>query len=103
MYKSVEIHTDTNTDTIVISSKPEVYFIFFFTACLIGICSLPFSAFSKDYFAYIGVLYILVLTIFYFIKSIQKIIFENKTNIRIRKGFDSWNIPFESVTGGYTS
>jgi len=103
MYKSVEIHTDTNKDTIEISSKPDAYFIFFFAVCLIGICSLPFTKYHKDYYAYIGVLYMLVLTIFYFVKSLQKVIFENTSNIKIRKGFDTWNIPFESVTGGYTS
>ena len=103
MYKSVQILVNTKKDTVEISSKPDAYFIFFFAVCLIGLFSLPFSEYRKEYFAYIGMLYLLVLTIFYFVKSIQKIIFENQTNIRVRKGFNSWNIPFESVTGGHTS
>jgi hypothetical protein len=101
--KSVKVHTDNNLDTITISSKPEAFSIIFFIAFLIGLCSLPFTEYRNDYIAYISMLFPIGLAAYYFVISIQSIKFENKTTIRIRKGFDSWNIPFKSVTGGYTS
>jgi hypothetical protein len=53
--------------------------------------------------AYVGVFFMLALSLGYFVTSMEGFAFENRTNIKVRKGFDRWNIPFEMVTGGYTS
>lgn len=103
MYKSIKIHQTNNSEIIKISSKPQPYFILFFLVCLIGLSALPFSEYRYDYFAYLGLLFVLGITIYYFIGSVQSITFENKANIKVRKGFDSWTIPYEVVTGGFTS
>lgn len=99
----VRIDTDIHRDRVKVSTKPEVWGIVFFVACLIGLVSLPFSAYRHDYMAYAGLCFMLVLSAGYFVTSIEGFVFENKTNIRVRKGFNRWNIPFEAVTGGYTS
>ncbi len=103
LFKSVYIHTDANLGTIKISSKPDAYFIVFLIACLFGLCALPFTEYSNDYFAYISLIYVLVLTAYFCVVYTQVIIFEDKANIRVRKGFSRWNIPFEAVTAGYTT
>lgn len=103
MFKPVNIHTDTKSGTIRISSRPAAFAIVLFIACLIGLCSLPFTEYRNDYFAYIGVFFVLGLTGYYSVISMQTILFENKTNIRVRKGFAAWDIPFDTVTGGYTT
>lgn len=103
MYRSVTIQTNAQLGTITISSKPEASTILLCIACLIGLCSLPFTEYHNDYLAYVGLLFVLGLTVYYAIISRQSAIFENKTHIRVRKGLDSWDIPFEAVTGGYTS
>lgn len=102
-YKLVKVDTDANLDIIKISSKPEVFSIVFLVAFLIGLCSLPFTEYRHNYFVYICMLYPIGLATNYFVIGIQDIRFENQTKISVRKGFDSWSIPFESVTGGYTS
>ena len=102
-YKSIKIHTDIKSDTIRIYSKPEAFSVIFFVAFTIGLCSLPFTEYRDDYVAYASILFPMGLAAYYFIISTQGVQFKNKTNIRVRKGFGSWNIPFESVTGGYTS
>lgn len=103
MFKSVKIHTDNSLGTITISSRPAAYVIILFTACLMGLCSLPFSEYHTDYFAYISVFFVLGLSGYYAVISIQSTIFENKTTISIRKGFHRWTIPFDTITGGYTA
>jgi len=100
-FKSVKIQKDKNT--IKISSKPSFYYIVFFIAGLIGLFSLPHSEYRHDYFAYMGLIFVLVLTSYYFVTCLQETVFENKTNITVKKGFKKWNIPFEVVSGGYTS
>lgn len=102
-YKSIKIHTDIKSDTIKISSKPEVFSVIFFAAFVIGLCSLPFTEYRNDYVAYVCMLFPIGLAAYYFVISTQSVQFENKTYIKVRKGFESWTIPFESVTGGYTS
>lgn len=102
-YKSIKVHTDIKSDTIKISSKPEVFSFIFFLAFVIGIFSLPFTEYRNDYIAYICMFFPMGLAAYYFAMSTQSVKFENKTYIRVRKGFKSWTIPFESVTGGYTS
>jgi len=102
-FKPIVIRRDTKRDIIRISSRPEGFYFIFFTACLIGLCSLPFSSYRHDYFAYIGLLFVLGLTLVYFVGNVQGIVFENKTRVRVRKGFQSWTIPFDVVTGGFTS
>jgi hypothetical protein len=97
------VYTDNNLDIIRISGKPEVFSAIFFIAFVIGLCSLPFTEYRNDYIAYICMLFPMGLAAYYFIISMQVVQFENKTKIRVRKGFKSWSIPFESVTGGYTS
>jgi len=100
-FKPVKIQKDRNT--IKISSKPSLYYIVFCIAGLIGLLSLPNSEYRHDYFAYIGLIFVIVLTAYYFVTCLQVTVFENKTNISVKKGFKKWNIPFEVVTGGYTS
>lgn len=102
-YKSIKIHTDIKSNTIKISSKPELFSVIFFAAFVIGLCSLPFTEYRNDYIAYACMLFPMGLAAYYFVISTQSVQFENKTHIRVRKGFKSWTIPFESVTGGYTS
>ncbi|MFH7242678.1 MAG: hypothetical protein ACHWZW_07485 [Spirulina sp.] len=102
-YKSVTVHRNPNLDIIKISSQPEAFSIVFFIALLIGIVSLPFTEYRNNYMAYIGLLYPIGLVVGYFILSTQDAKFENKTKVSIRKGFDTWSIPFETVTGGYAS
>ncbi len=103
MFKPVNIHTDTKSGTIRISSRPAAFAIVLFIAGLIGLCSLPFTEYRDDYFAYISMFFLLGLTGYYFVISMQTTLFENKTNISLRKGFTSWDIPFDAVTGGYTT
>jgi hypothetical protein len=103
LYKSIKIHTDIKSDTIKIYSKPEVFSVIFFAAFVVGLCSLPFTEYRNDYIAYVCMLFPMGLAAYYFVISTQGIQFKNKTNIRVRKGFSRWDIPFESVTGGYTS
>lgn len=103
MFKAVNIHTDTRSGTIKISSRPEAYAIALFLAGLMGLCALPFTEYRNDFIAYISLVFVLGLTGYYGVISMQSVIFENKTHIRVRKGFISWVIPFEAVTGGYTT
>jgi len=102
-YQSVKIHTDIKSDTIKIYSQPEMFSVIFFVAFVVGFCSLPFTEYRNDYIAYACMLFPLGLTTYYFVMSRQSIQLKNKTHIKVGKGFSSWNIPFESVTGGYTS
>jgi hypothetical protein len=80
-----------------------MFSVVFFVAFVIGLCSLPFTEYRNDFIAYVCILIPMGLAAYYFVISMQSVQFENKTHIRVRKGFSSWNIPFESVTGGYTS
>lgn len=101
--KPVAIRADPRSDTIKISSRPEIFALILGAAGFTGLCVLPFTEYRNDYFAYIGMLFIITLTGYYVFNSIQVISFENRTNIHVRQGILAWNIPFESVTGGYTS
>lgn len=103
MLRAVKIHTDSELDVIQIYSRPEWFSVVFFIAFLIGLCSLPFTEYRNNYIVYICMLYPMGLAINYFVISLQAITFENQTKIQVRKGFDSWDIPFEAITGGYTS
>ena len=103
MYKSVKIKRDNKSGNITISSKPEVGFIVFFLICFSGLSALPFSEYRNDYFAYFGLLFVLGITVYYFIGSIQKVTFKNETKITVRKGFIAWEIPFDVVSAGFTS
>lgn len=103
MIKPVKIDVDTNLGTITISSRPKAFAIILFIASLIGLCSLPFSEYRHDYFAYSGLVFVMGLTLYYAAISIQRTVFENNTAIRVRKGFQRWKIPLEAVSGGYTT
>lgn len=103
MLRKVSIHEDVSSGIIKISSRPEGFAILLFMAALIGVCALPFSKYRDDYFAYVGLLYLLGLVVYYWIISIQSTTFEKKEVIKVRKGFKSWQIPFGVVKGGYTS
>lgn len=101
--KSVKVRMDANSDMIRISSSPEMFSIVFFVALLVGLFALPFTEYRNNYFVYICILYPMGLAAKYYTISIQDVRFENKSRIRIRKGLNTWSIPFESVTGGYTT
>lgn len=101
MFKSIKIHTDINSDTIKIHSKPEVFSVVFFMVFVVGLGLLPFTEYRSNYVVYICMLFPMGLAAYYFVMSMQGVRFKNKTEVRVRKGFDSWNIPFESITGGY--
>lgn len=103
MFRKVSINENINSGVIRISSRPEGYAILLFMAALIGVCALPLSKYRDDYFAYVGLLYLLGLVAYYFIISIQSVTFVKKDTIVVRKGFRSWQFPFEAVSGGYTS
>lgn len=103
MFKSVKIKEKPETGIIRISSRPELFAFVLFLASLMGICFLPSTAYRDDYFAYGGLLFLLGLTLYYFIISIQQVTFENKTRVKIRKGWKSWIIPFSAIQGGYTT
>lgn len=103
MLKAVNIHTDTRSGAIKISSRPEAYVIVLFLAGLIGLCVLPFTEYRHDFIAYISLVFVLGLTGYYVVISMQSTIFENKTHIRVRKGLAKWTIPFDTVAGGYTT
>lgn len=103
MFKPVNIHTDPISGTIKISSRPEAYVIVLFLAGLMGLCALPFTEYRNDFIAYISLFFILGLTGYYSVISIQSIIFENKTHISVRKGLAKWTIPFDAIRGGYTT
>lgn len=103
MFRKVTIHEDTNSGVISISSRPEGFAVLLFIAALIGIFALALSEDKNDYFAYAGLLFLLGLVGYYFVISIQSVTFEKRDVIKVRKGFKSWQFPFESVSGGYTS
>ncbi|MBT34293.1 MAG: hypothetical protein CMO01_31900 [Thalassobius sp.] len=103
MYKLIKIHADTKLDTINISSRPQASFVLLLLACFAGLCTIPFTDFRNDIFSYVGVFFVFGGTLYYLVTNFQIVTFENKTNIKVRKGFSTWNIPFESVTGGYTT
>ena len=103
MLRKVSIHENVNSGVIKISSRPEGFVIPLFIASLIGICALPSTEYRDDYFAYVGLLYLLGLVVYYFIMSIQSVTFKKKEVIKVRKGFKSWQFPFEVVSGGFTS
>ncbi|UZR97702.1 hypothetical protein [Chondrinema litorale] len=103
MYKLVKIHKDNNLDTIKISSRPQAGFVLLLLACLAGLCTIPFTDYRNDFFSYVGVFFVFGGTLYYLVTNFQVTTFENKTNIKVRKGFSTWQIPFDCVSGGYTN
>ncbi len=103
MIKSVNIYEDAKAGVSRVSSRPETFAIALFMASLIGLAILPFTAYQDDLFAYVGIFFLLGLTGYYFVISIQVVTFEQKTQIKVRKGFRAWSIPLDAVTAAYTS
>ncbi len=103
MFKPVNIVVDANLGTARISSRPQAFAILLFIASLVGFCALPFTEYRNDYFAYFGLLFVLGLILYYALISMQSTVFEDNTQVRVRKGFKRWNIPYEAVSGGYTA
>ncbi len=99
----VKFKTNQANDSVTIYTKPEAYFVVVFLACVIGLCCLPFSSFKNDYFAYLGLIFVLVLLTYYFVTNNQSVCFQKNQHIKVRKGITHWSIPVTVIEGGYTS
>jgi hypothetical protein len=99
----VKFKTDHSNNSVMIYTRPQAYFVVVFLACLIGLCYLPFSEFKNDYFAYVGLLFVITLFTYYFITNNQSVCFEKNLLVKVRKGFSHWIIPVTAIKGGYTS
>ncbi len=103
MFKSIKIKEDADSGNVKISSRPQSYAFILSLAIIVGLSVLPFTEYRNDYLAYIALVFVFGLTIKYFMQSTQSVTFENKTHVKVRKGFITWVISFDSVSGGYTS
>ena len=99
----VKFKTNHTKNSVTIYTRPEAYFVVVFLTCVMGLCCLPFSDFKNDYFAYIGLIFALVLFIYYFVTNNQSVCFQKNQRIKVRKGITHWSIPVTVVEGGYTS
>jgi len=99
----VKIKTNQTDKSVTIYVRPDAYFTAIFMACLIGLGYLPFSDFKFDYYAYVGLTFVIFLMIYYFISCNQSVCFVKNSCLSVRKGFRRWRIPLSAIKSGYTA
>lgn len=103
MLKAVNIRENAKRGTFTITSRPAGFSILFFLAGLVGLGLLPTSEYRGDYLAYGGLLFIVGLSVYYFVMSSQVVVFQAEVQVRVRHGFAVWTIPFDAISGGFTT